>query len=72
MPVTGKIDKNLKSQLDRAYRLSVTRTKEQTGDDKEKPQINRGKPRVTASQDIKLFQSLEASKSKRERKECLK
>ena len=26
VPVTGKIDKNLKSQLDRAYRLSVTRT----------------------------------------------
>ena len=53
VPVTGKIDKNLKSQLDRAYRLSVTRAKEQTVDDKEKPQINTGKPKVTASQDLK-------------------
>jgi 5-methylcytosine-specific restriction endonuclease McrA len=55
VPVTGKIDKNLKSQLDRTYRLSITRTKEQTEDNKEKPQINREKPRVIASQDIKLF-----------------
>jgi len=54
VPVTGKIDKNLKLQLDRAYRLSVTRTKEQIRDDKGKP-INGEKPRVTASQDIKLF-----------------
>ena len=61
VPVTGEIDMNLKSQLDRAYRLSVTRAKEQTGDDKEKPQINRGKPRVTASQDIKLFSEPEES-----------
>jgi 5-methylcytosine-specific restriction endonuclease McrA len=61
VPVTGKIDKNLKSQLDRAYRFSITRTKEQTEDDKEKPQINREKPRVIASQDIKLFSKPEES-----------
>ena len=53
VPVTGKIDKNLKSQLDRAYRLSVTRTEEETKDDTEKPQIDTGKPKVTASQDLK-------------------
>jgi len=55
VPVTGKIDENLKSQLDRAYRLSVTRAKEQPQDDKEKPQISKEKPRVTDSQDIKPF-----------------
>jgi len=53
VPVTGKIDNNLKSQLDRAYRLSVTHTEEETEDDKEKPQINTAKPKVTASQDLK-------------------
>ena len=41
VPVTGKIDQNLKSLLDRAYRLSVTHAKEQTEDDKEKSEINR-------------------------------
>ena len=55
VPVTGKIDKNLKSQLDRAYRLSITRAKEHTENDKEKPQINGETPRVIDSQDIKLF-----------------
>jgi 5-methylcytosine-specific restriction protein A len=62
---TGKIDKNLKLQLDRAYRLSVTRTKEQTRDDKEKPQKSGEKISVTASQDTKFFSEpdLEASKS---------
>jgi len=64
VPVTGKIDKNLKSQLDRAYRLSVTRTKEQTRDDKEKPQINREKTSVTASQDTKLFSEPDLKASK--------
>jgi hypothetical protein len=32
VPVTGKIDGDLKSQLDRAYRMVVFRTTEQTGD----------------------------------------
>ncbi len=54
VPVTGKIDKNLKSHLDRAYRLSVTRTKEQTGEGKEKLQIKSEKPSGTTSQGIKL------------------
>ena len=61
VPVTGKIDENLKSLLDRAYRLSVTHAKEQTDDDKETSQINRGKPEVTASQDIKSFSEPEES-----------
>ena len=55
VPVTGKIDANLKSQLDNAYRKSVLRAKELTEDDKKKPQVIKGKPKVTASQDIKLF-----------------
>jgi hypothetical protein len=49
VPVTGKIDGKLKSQLDRAYQLAVTRTKEQTRDDEEKPQIKKEKPRVTSN-----------------------
>jgi len=53
VPVTGKIDDNLKSQLDRAYRLSVTHAKEQTENDKEKPRTNRENPKVTAPKDIK-------------------
>jgi 5-methylcytosine-specific restriction endonuclease McrA len=61
VPVTGKIDENLKSQLDRAYQLSVTRAREQTENVKEKPQIDREKPRVTASQDIKKFSKPEKS-----------
>ena len=61
VPVTGKIDQNLKLLLDRAYRLSVTHAKEQTEDDKEKSEINRGKPGVTASQDIKSFSEPEES-----------
>ena len=55
VPVTGKIDANLKSQLDKAYRKSVLRAKELTEDDKKKPKVIKGKPKVTASQDIKLF-----------------
>ena len=55
VPVTGKIDNDLKLQLDKAYRLSLMRTKEQIQDDKRKPPISGEKPRVTASQDIKLF-----------------
>jgi len=55
VPVTGKIDANLKSQLDEAYRKSVLRAKELTEDDKMKPQVIQGKPKVTVSQDIKLF-----------------
>ena len=55
VPVTGKIDANLKSQLDEAYRKSVLRAKELTEDDKKKPQVIQGKPKVTVSQDIKLF-----------------
>jgi peptidoglycan hydrolase-like protein with peptidoglycan-binding domain len=43
VPVTGKIDGNLKSQLDKAYRQTVIQTKAQTRDDQEKPQINGGK-----------------------------
>jgi 5-methylcytosine-specific restriction endonuclease McrA/peptidoglycan hydrolase-like protein with peptidoglycan-binding domain len=62
--VTGKIGENLKSQLDKAYRLSVTRTKEQTRDDKEKPQIGREKTSVTASQDTKLFSEPDLKASK--------
>jgi hypothetical protein len=53
VPVTGKIDDNLKSQLDRAYRLSVTHAKEQTENDKEKSRTNREKPKATALKDIK-------------------
>jgi hypothetical protein len=55
VPVTGKIDANLKSQLDEAYRKSVLRAKELTADDKKKPQVIEGKPKVTVSQDVKLF-----------------
>jgi hypothetical protein len=55
VPVTGKIDKNLKLQLDKAYRQSVIRTKEQIRDETGKPPVSGEKPRVTASQDIKLF-----------------
>ena len=61
VPVTGKIDENLKSLLDRAYRLSVTHGKEQTEDDKEKSQINGGEPGASASQDIKSFSEPEES-----------
>jgi hypothetical protein len=61
VPVTGKVDENLKSLLDRAYRLSVTDAKELTEDDKEKSQINRGRPEVTASQDIQTFSEPEES-----------
>ena len=55
VPVTGKIDANLKTQLDEAYRKSVLRAKELTEDDRKKPQVIQGKPKVTASQDVKLF-----------------
>jgi hypothetical protein len=55
VPATGKIDEDLKSQLDRAYRMVVIRTKEQTRDDEEKRKILKEKPRVSASQDIKPF-----------------
>jgi hypothetical protein len=55
VPVTGKIDANLKSQLDQAYRRSILRAKEETEDDGEKPQVVKGKPIVTLSQDVKLF-----------------
>ena len=55
MPVTGKIDENLKSQLDRAYRLAVIRTEEQTRDAEEKRKTIKEKPQITASQDIKPF-----------------
>ena len=48
VPVTGEIEGDLKSQLDRAYRQVVIRTKEQTGDDQEKPQIKKEKPQVTS------------------------
>jgi 5-methylcytosine-specific restriction endonuclease McrA len=61
VPVTGKIDENLKLQLDRAYRLSVTDVKDQTEDDNEKSQINGGKPEASASQDIKSFSEPEES-----------
>ena len=53
VPATGKIDENLKSQLDKAYRLVVIQTKEQTRDDEEKPGIIKEEPRVTTSQEIK-------------------
>ena len=55
VPVTGKIDANLKSQLDMAYRRSILSAKEETGDDKEKPQAIKGKPILTVSQDVKLY-----------------
>ena len=55
VPVTGKIDANLKSQLDEAYRRSILRAKGPTEYDKEQPQVIKEKPIVTASQDIKLF-----------------
>ena len=48
VPVTGEIEGDLKSQLDKAYRQVVIRTKEQTGDDQEKPQIKKEKPQVTS------------------------
>ncbi len=54
-PVTGKIDANLKSQLDMAYRRSILRAKEETEDDKKKPQAIKGKPIVTVAQDVKLY-----------------
>ena len=55
VPVTGKIDEDLKSQRDRAYRRVVIRTKEQSRDDEKTPKIIKGKPGVTASQDTKLL-----------------
>jgi len=50
VPVTGEIDGDLKSQLDRAYRQVVIRTKEQTRDDQEKPQIKKEKPPQVTSE----------------------
>jgi len=49
VPVTGKIDANLKSQLDGAYKLIVIHTRKQKQDDEEKPQIIKEKPRVTST-----------------------
>jgi hypothetical protein len=43
VPVTGKIDANLKSQLDKAYRKSVLRAKELTEYDKKKTASHPGK-----------------------------
>ncbi len=49
VPVTGKIDENLKSQLDGAYKLIVIHARKQNQDDEEKPQIIKEKPRVTST-----------------------
>jgi len=49
VPVTGKIDENLKSQLDGAYKLIVIHTRKQKQDDEEKPQIIKETPRVTST-----------------------
>ena len=46
VPVTGKIDDNLKSQLDGAYKLIVIRTQQQKRVDEKKPPIDLKKPRV--------------------------
>ena len=63
VPVTGKIDENLKSQLDRAYRQTVIQTKAQTRDDQEKPQIKEEKPRVPSKLPAKkLAKELETEK----------
>ena len=63
VPVTGKIDENLKSQLDRAYRQTVMRTKEETRDDQEKPQIKEEQPRVNPNLPAKkLEKGLETEK----------
>ena len=63
VPVTGKIDGNLKSQLDRAYRQTMIQTKAQTRDDQEKPQIKEEKPRVPSKLPAKkLAKELETEK----------
>lgn len=49
VPVTGKIDENLKSQLDGAYKLIVIHSRKQNQDDQEKPQIIKEKSKVTAT-----------------------
>ena len=53
VPVTGKIDKNLKTQLDRAYRMVVIRKDEQKPDTEEKPPTIKEKPLATAPQEVK-------------------
>jgi Putative peptidoglycan binding domain/HNH endonuclease/Bacterial SH3 domain len=55
VPVTGKIDENLKSQLDSAYKRVVIRSQEQKKDDEKKPSIRKKKPKLTVSQDVKLY-----------------
>jgi hypothetical protein len=49
VPVTGKIDENLKSQLDGAYKLIVIHTRKQNQDDEEKPQIVKERPKVNST-----------------------
>jgi hypothetical protein len=66
VPATGKIDENLKSQLDRAYRLVVMRTKEQSRDDEAKREIIKEKQPITASQDIKPFSMPEELETRKE------
>ncbi len=48
VPVTGKIDENLKSQLDGAYKLIVIHNRKQSQDDEEKPQLIKEEPKVTS------------------------
>lgn len=48
VPVTGKIDENLKLQLDGAYKLAVIRNQQRNRDEEETPQINRQEPKVAA------------------------
>jgi 5-methylcytosine-specific restriction endonuclease McrA len=49
VPVTGRIDENLKSQLDGAYKLIVIRTQQQKRDDEVKPPTDLAKPRVDSN-----------------------
>jgi peptidoglycan hydrolase-like protein with peptidoglycan-binding domain len=48
VPVTGKIDENLKLQLDGAYKLAVIRNQQRNRDEEETPQISRQEPKVAA------------------------
>ena len=66
VPATGKIDENLKSQLDKAYRRVVIRTKEQTRDDDLKREFIKEKPQTTASPDTKSVSKPEESETRKE------
>ena len=76
VPVTGKIDDNLKSQLDGAYKLIVIRNQQQKREKEKKPPTEIEKPRVGSSlpavKSIKKIEPAKALEVKQQKKSDMK